>query len=56
MGATHGVRKSGIGVGGRAIRIDLRTIRTDEESEHAWVLDFAAPVGALEALLLRYRV
>lgn len=27
---------------------------TDEELEHAWVLDLAAPVGPLEAVLLRY--
>lgn len=27
---------------------------TDEELEHAWVLDLAAPVGPLEAVLLGY--
>lgn len=37
--------------------IDLSQVSksvTDEELEHAWVLDLAAPVGSLEAVLLRY--
>ena len=46
-------KKGGAGGGGEGIGIELRT---DEELEHARVLHLAAPVGALEAVLLRYCV
>ena len=56
MGLSLVVVRKKSGVGGKGIGIELRKVRTDEELEHAWILDFAAPVGALEAVLLRYCV
>lgn len=58
VGVSSVVVRKKSGAGGEGIGIELRKVRlrTDEELEHARVLYLAAPVGALEAVLLRYCV
>ena len=53
VGVSSVVVRKKSGAGGEGIGIELRT---DEELDHARVLHLAAPVGALEAVLLRYCV